>query len=159
MFLPGESRGRRSLVGCRLWGRRVRPLWLSTLLLLLLVDRLFNIRETEIWSMWGPVIREWKERVGEKLFWNICRPLVSKTLERVANIQPRAARETSSPLPTLLWHLCQGRKRQAQGVVLSSSPHPPGPQDPKCSQLRGLAGGKSFYISQKFKFKMDSTKA
>ena len=43
--------------------------------------------------------------------------------------------------------------------VLSSSPHPPGPQDPMSSQLWGFTGGKSFYISQKFKFKMDSAKA
>ena len=27
VFLPGESQGRRSLVGCRLWGRRVRHDW------------------------------------------------------------------------------------------------------------------------------------
>ena len=27
VFLPGESQGRRSLVGCRLWGRRVRQDW------------------------------------------------------------------------------------------------------------------------------------
>ena len=27
MFLPGESQGRGSLVGCRLWGRRVRQDW------------------------------------------------------------------------------------------------------------------------------------
>ena len=27
MFLPGESQGRGSLVGCRLWGHRVRPNW------------------------------------------------------------------------------------------------------------------------------------
>ena len=27
VFLPGESQGRRSLVGCRLWGRTVRHDW------------------------------------------------------------------------------------------------------------------------------------
>ena len=27
MFLPGESQGRGSLVGCRLWGRRVGHDW------------------------------------------------------------------------------------------------------------------------------------
>ena len=27
VFLPGESQGRRSLVGCRLWGHRVRHDW------------------------------------------------------------------------------------------------------------------------------------
>ena len=86
-------------------------------------------------------------------------PLVSKTIERVANIQPRAVRETSSPLPTYLDTYAREERGRLRVQVPSSSLHPPGPQDPKSSQLRGLAGGKSFYISQKFKFKMDSAKA
>ena len=120
VFLPGESQGRRSLVGCRLWGRRVGPLRLSTLLLLLLVDKLFNIRETEIWSMWGPVIRQWKERVGEKLFRNICRPLASKTIEAC---KQSASGSQGDELPSshLILTSMPGKKETRSGCV--SYPH------------------------------------
>ena len=47
LFLPGESQGQRSLVGCRLWGHRVGHNW-SDLVVVVVVYVLENVHFLEI---------------------------------------------------------------------------------------------------------------
>ena len=55
VFLPGESQGRRSLVGCRLWGRRVGRDW-SNLAAAVGIIRYFLLGNNDSFSQWPSMI-------------------------------------------------------------------------------------------------------
>ena len=54
VFLPGESQGRQSLVGCCLWGHRVRHGWSNEVAAAYKVKQRFPKKLGFEWSVYGP---------------------------------------------------------------------------------------------------------